>query len=1003
LEPAPQCVILYVVSRVTIRLLGGFAALVDGEPVPRAAWRLRKARELVKLLALAPDHRLHREQAMDVLWGDRDPAAAANNLNQAVHVARRALGASAIESRDGLLRLQAEVDADQFERAAADARRAGTPSAYRAALSVYGGELLPENRYDDWAEARRCDLADQREALQRELAEMGLDSGVSGLPGDASSFIGREDELTELQALLSRTQLLTLTGTGGVGKTRLALELARRAELSYPDGAALVELAAVANAGFVVDAVAAALDVRALPGRGPADALADFLASRSLLVVLDNCEHVLGACAALAERLLRAAPRLTILATSREPLHVPAENVFRVPSLDIPDPEAALGPAELLRYEAARLFVERAAAAAPGFEVDEENADDVARICFRLDGLPLALELAAARVGALGPASLAERLDDRFRLLRTGGRTAPTRQQTLEATLAWSHDLLASDERVLLRRLAVFAGGFELDAAEAVGPGEGLDARGVADVLGRLVEKSLVAADQQRRDLRYGLLETVRLYASERLEDAREVDVFAGRHAAWALALAESEQGSPRLDREAANLRAALDTLVAAAPADALRLCVALWPFWLRRIDLEEAHRRFADVLATVQEPTALRAEALLAGAAVALRSGRLPLGDEYVRESLAIARSSGDVRTQWRALHFLGVSAIASDDLEAAVSWFEQALEFAHHERLEAAAALCVYCLGVARWRLGDVARADAEQLVAEGVEGFRALAGSSELIPSPVSVAEIRSEDAAGTLRIVFEDTLQPFVEISSAQAIGYALATQAGIARERGDLARARELLEESAHLFLRDGDERGQADVLVRLGHLELAEGSVLAARSCLERALELRRGLRDRRGLGMALSGLGLVGTFARDFDHAEAQLAEARDLFRRAGDRWGLTGALWNTADLEIARGDLDAAEAALDEALTVLAETGRDLWIAQTTARLAETALLRGDRKRAERLLIEARDLHTAKHDELGAARVARRLRTLEAPPSEGKGRAGTTSRTRTTGRRSP
>jgi tetratricopeptide (TPR) repeat protein len=193
------------------------------------------------------------------------------------------------------------------------------------------------------------------------------------------------------------------------------------------------------------------------------------------------------------------------------------------------------------------------------------------------------------------------------------------------------------------------------------------------------------------------------------------------------------------------------------------------------------------------------------------------------------------------------------------------------------------------------------------------------------------------------------------------------------------------------------------VLVRLGHLKLAEGSVLAARSCLERALELRRGLGDRRGVGMALAGLGLVGTFARDFDHAEAQLAEARDLFRRAGDRWGLTGALWNTADLEIACGDLDAAEAALDEALTVLVETGRDLWIAQTTARLAETALRALISSRSARSRSPRSDLHVARHDEVGAARVAQRLRTLEISLTGRKGRAGTTSRTRTTGRRSP
>ena len=263
------------------------------------------------------------------------------------------------------------------------------------------------------------------------------------------------------------------------------------------------------------------------------------------------------------------------------------------------------------------LFVERAAAVAQGFELTAENAEDIARICFRLDGLPLALELAAGRVGALTPAAIAARLDDRFRLLRAGSSQAPTRQQTLEATLRWSHDLLEPDERVLFRRLGVFAGGFELGAAEAVCAGDLLEAAEVADVLGRLVEKSLVSFDDRGPDRRYRLLETVRLYASGELEDSGETQALAARHADWALALAEATPDTQLLDREAANMRAALDTLLARDSGGALRLCAALTPFWLRRIDLVEAQRRFAAALAGSPEPTALRAEALLAASAI--------------------------------------------------------------------------------------------------------------------------------------------------------------------------------------------------------------------------------------------------------------------------------------------------------------------------------------------------------------------------------------------------
>jgi predicted ATPase len=961
------------VPEATIRLLGGFSAAVGAEDVPESAWRLKKGRELVKLLALAPRQLLHAEQAMDVLWRELEPAAAANNLHQAVHVARRALGHDTIQRQGELLELNAEVDVARFERAALDARRAGTPAAYRAALSLYGGELLPENRYDDWAQEPRDALAQLRKALAAELAGLGAVEGLRPLPAEASSFVGRRRELRELRTSLSHTRLLTLTGAGGSGKTRLAVELAGSEESAYSDGAVFVELAPVEDADLVVQSCAAALDVRALPGRALGDTVVDFVASRSLLLVLDNCEHVLVAAAELVRRLLRGAPQLRILATSREPLRVPGETVFVVPSLTSPDPDVPQPPSELRRYEGVRLFVERAAAAAPGFDLDPANADAVARICFRLDGLPLALELAAARLGALTPAAIAERLDDRFRLLRAGNRAAPTRQQTLEATLAWSYELLAPDERILFRRLAAFSGSFDLEAAEAVCAGERLPAEEVADVLARLVEKSLVMTADRGTDRRYRLLETVRMYANRLLEDSGETAAVACRLVDWALLLAERERGSPRLDMDAPNFRRVLDLLMGDDPEAALRLSVALWPFWLRRIDLDEGLRRFDDVLAAVSERTGLRAEALLASVALALRAGKL--GREYTSslESLAISEEVGDALLQWRSLHILGGAAVSHDDGRTAVAWFERARNLARAEALAAAEASCIHSLGIAHWRLNDHARA--EEMIVESVAAFAELAGSTETIPAPLSITEVRS---LGRRPIVVEDTLQPFVEVTCASAYGYAVANHAGIRRECGDLARARQLLDKALRHFASHGDERGQADVLLRLGHLEVAEGVPAEARTHLERALDLRRRMNDRRGVGMALSGLGRVETAAGEFTRAEQQLAEARELFRRAGDRWGLTSALWNTADLAVAQGGLDAAEEVLEEALALQTGKGRDRWHGETLARLAELNLTRNDGQRAAALFTEAHERFVSGHDEAGAAEIERRLRAV-------------------------
>ncbi len=961
-------------------LLGGFAAEAGGSPVPDSAWRLRKARELVKLLALADGHRLHREQAMDVLWPDRDPGSAANNLNQAVHAARKALGGEAIELQDGLLRLDADLDVEAFELAATDARRDRTAAACERALALYGGELLPENRYDDWAELERGRLAAIHEELEQILDGLGVVAGRRRLPLETSTFVGREHELAELRTLLGRTRLLTLAGTGGAGKTRLALELARDREDAHADGAILVELDSVGEGADVPDAVAEALDLRALPGGALVDAIAADLAPRELLLVLDNCEHVIGSSAALADALLRSAPRLTILATSREPLRVPGEVVFRVPSLAIPDPDAAELPAELLSYEAVRLFVERAGAVAPGFELDESNAAAVARICHRLDGLPLALELAAARTDALAAAALAERLDDRFRLLRAGSRTAPTRQQTLEAALDWSYELLADVERVLLRRLAVFSGGFTLEAAEEVCAGEGLEQAQVADVLARLVEKSLVTTEERQAARRYRLLETIRAYASARLVEAEELAALSLRQAEWLAGLVERDDSQLLvLDPERGNLRAALETLLARDPPAALQLCVRVWPFWLRRIELSEARRWLGEALDRAPEPSPIRVQALLGHAAVEYRagSGDKRLGLDHADAALALARELGEHELEWRAIHFCGGIEIAREDDRAAAGHYEAALTVARDHRLAASEAVSVYSLGVAAWVAGEFAAA--EERFAESAGLFAGLgsagrdcAGADQRLPGrragsgrTRSAARVRGHAAALRRHLVGgRGRLRP---------------TQLGERRPGGRRPHARPQAPRRGARAVRAGRQRTRPRRrLGRSANLALAEGDVAEAAELFERVRTLRTRRGDRRGAALALVGLGNAAVAAGDYARAEALLREAADTFRRAGDRWGLASTLWRTAELEQAQDRLDRADELLEQALAVVEETPNARWQAVTWAHSAEVALLRGEDERARDLLERALDAFASSGDTQGVEYVRARIRSL-------------------------
>ena len=530
-----------------------------------------------------------------------------------------------------------------------------------------------------------------------------LEVTPNNLPQQVTSFIGRERELGEIAQLLAKNRLLTLQGSGGIGKTRLSLQVAADHMDEFPDGVWLVELAALNDARLVPQAVASVLGVKEEAGRPVVEALVKYASDRRLLIILDNCEHLVQACAELASQLLQAGPHLKILASSREPLHVRGETIFSLQALPVPDPQVPFMRQNLEQYAAVRLFIERAVAAQPKFQISEANAMAVAEICQRLDGIPLALELAAARVRALSAEQIATRLSDRFRLLTGGDRTARPRQQTLRALIDWSYDLLTEQERVLFRRLAVFAGGFTLEAAEVVGAGSDVDESQALSLLTNLVEKSLVVLDAESG--RYRLLETVRQYAQERLAGSGETDSVRARHAAFYLALAEMampelfgpQQGAwlARLDFERENILAAHAWYDQAEDGGALglRLVHALKPYLMNRGLTGFVHQMTLEALARsgAQERGPARSRALFDAGQTCFFMGRYDEARPLLEEGLAIAREIGDDRRVAEILQPLGMATLGQGDRSAARVHIDEALDLARRlgNKREIAAAL--------------------------------------------------------------------------------------------------------------------------------------------------------------------------------------------------------------------------------------------------------------------------------------------------------------------------
>jgi predicted ATPase/class 3 adenylate cyclase len=534
-----------------------------------------------------------------------------------------------------------------------------------------------------------------------------LEVTPNNLPQQVTSFLGRARDIEKIRELLGTTRLLTLLGGGGIGKTRLSLQAAAEMLDDYPDGVWFVRLEALTDPRVVPQAVALVIGAKEEPGHSLTEALVGYCRARRCLLVLDNCEHLIQACAELAAILLQSGPGTKILASSREPFHTQGETIYDVPPLSTPDARSPTAPEELIRYEAVRLFAERSAQGRPDFHVTPENAAAVAEICIRLDGVPLALELAAARIRALSIDEIAKRVVDRFRLLVGGDHAALPRHQTLRALIDWSHELLTHAERTLFRRLAVFAGGWTLEAAEAVGRGKEIEPQQVVDLLTALVDKSLVVVST--RGTRYRFLETVRQYAQERLEKAGEMATIRASQVDFYLNLAEAaragvngpEQGAwlLRFDQERENLLAAhgyCDSVEWGGQLG-LRLVYAVHPYLNRRGVLESGHQLLTDALARpgAQMRDLARCKVLFAAGWQNYYMGRYASATDYLQESLSIAREIGDQHEVARILQPLGLASLGTGELAHARQYLEEALDLARETRDKHQIAAALNALG--------------------------------------------------------------------------------------------------------------------------------------------------------------------------------------------------------------------------------------------------------------------------------------------------------------------
>jgi non-specific serine/threonine protein kinase len=852
-----------------------------------------------------------------------------------------------------------------------------TPESVRRLLSL----CLAKDPGERLASAREARRTIEEEIAQRARLSAGVgasapdDSTRTNLPAPLASFVGRSKLVAELRERVRNHRLITLSGAGGCGKTRLALELGREVLTGYADGVWWVELAPIAEPRLVVSRVLATLGLSEAAGRTPMESLCQGLAPRTMLLILDNCEHLIDACSTLVSDLLNSCPHLSLIATSRERLGVYGETVISVPPLSVPGEDPS--PQEVETSSAVRLFRERAIATGSSISVAPEQLKEVAQICRRLDGIPLALELAAARVRYLRVEEIAQRLDDRFGLLIGGDRDALPHHRTLRSLIDWSHELLSEAEKVLFRRLSVFAGGWTLATAESVCAGGLVEPWTCLDLLEGLLDKSLAEMDPEGTSMtgraRYRMLETIREYASAKLSESGERAEVVARHRKVFVTEVESVRldidGPERnamksLDPEYGNIAVAMEgCLKGDGDLDAgFRLVCSLIPYWYSRGHWGEG-RRFCEALLTLWNPGEVeirRARILRTAAFFALQQGDFEQAEPLANESLAICRELGNEATAAYALEVLGTIARIRGEFARARSLYEESLELHRRVGQDSGAAMLLYRLGTVRFKQGEPE--DARKFYDESLDLWRKI-GDRIWIASLLVTQGMFAEKAGDYERAhrLYEESLTLQRELDSKSEIADALDHLAGVCIVRGDLTTARRYHEESLAIRREIGDKRAMTITLGGLGSVAHELGEYDEARTFYEEAQQIARETGDKSGVARSTDDLGRLSRTLGDMEGAIRLHNEALNLHSEIGDKQGMAWVLNGLGATEGELGDYENAKDRLMQGLTLLrdlGEIGDRSYVATALARLAVVAGAQAEVRQAARLRAASEEL---------------------------------------------
>ena len=792
------------------------------------------------------------------------------------------------------------------------------------------------------------------------------DDSHNNLPIMLTSFIGRENEIAEVKQLLDEKRLLTVSGAGGLGKTRLSLQVAAEMLNSFPDGVWLVDMAPLLDATLVTQHLMNSLGIREEVCCPPTKTLLDYLSEKNALLILDNCEHLLQGIAELVETLLQGTLKLRILATSREPLGVTGETVWCIPPLSTPELRQETTVEQLAHYESVKLFIERAVAVRTDFTLTSKNASAVAKICARLDGMPLAIELAVARVRILSVNEIAARLDDRFRLL-VGNQNAIPRQKTLRNLIDWSHDLLPQNERVLLRRLSVFAGGWTLPEAEDVCSGGSIEPFEMLDLLSHLVDKSLVIAKPQDGSRRYCFLETIRQYAQERLAESEELEIYARKHAEYFAKLAEESYGGQwganqghwfvLLEAEHDNLRSAMDWMARSEEDQEmlLRVSGSLWHFWEVRGYISEGRARLEYALGHTPNPsTYLRANGLRGAGMLARQQGDYAQATAMHQESLTLFQEIGDKLGIGRELDALGEIAQYRGDYSQALALHSESLALRYEIDDQEGIAVTLGHLGVIARDRGDYQQA--RDLLEESLKLCRKL-GDKLLIAQTLNnlglVEHPLCEYDRATL--IFAEAVSFYWELNDRLGISNTLQNLGNVAKDRGEFKYAKTVYNECLAFKQELGDKRGIAQTIVRLAEVALYQGNYRIASDLADKSLSIFQELGIKRGITYSLQIRAFVAVSQGELDLADSLGTECLALSTEVNSPRAIAYSKEVLGLGAFARGNLGEARRLLLEAHDIFQKFGDRRSVAYTSINVARTAYRQGDLKCAMQLLEES------------------------------------------------